>query len=71
MIEVLKTDVENSISAVEILEHIHATFPTYHVNFDLKDCDRILRIKNSAGAVDVGRVMQMLTDLGFRAEPLE
>ena len=71
MIEVFKTDVEDSTSAVELLDHINANFPTYQVNFDLNDCDRILRIKNATGAVEAGRVLNLLTKLGHKAERLE
>lgn len=71
MIEVFKTDVEDLKSADELLNHINTHFPAYQVNFDLSDCDRILRIKNASGDVEAGRVVEMIIRLGHKAERLE
>lgn len=71
MIEVFKTDVEDSTSAVKLLDHINTHFPAYQVNFDLSDCDRILRIKNARGVIEAGRVIEIIARLGYKAERLE
>jgi hypothetical protein len=71
MIEVLKTDVEDSKRAVELLDQINARFPAYQVNFDLTDCDRILRIKAEDDTVEAVLVIEMLKKLGHKAERLE
>jgi hypothetical protein len=45
MIEVFKTNVENVDESKMIIRQLHAHFPDYKINFDLDDCDRILRIE--------------------------
>lgn len=45
MIEVFKTNVQDKHQAEMLLEKIHATFYPCSANFDLEDCDNILRVK--------------------------
>jgi hypothetical protein len=47
MIEVFKTDVTDKDQALPILNQITELFPNYRANFDLEDCDRILRIQSN------------------------
>jgi hypothetical protein len=70
MIEVFKTDVEDAVKAAKLLHHLTGKFPTYHLNFDLDDCDRILRIHTKSGTVETDRVIEIMEVLGFKAEPL-
>ena len=70
MIEVFKTDVDDSKYADILVEHIQRIFQGYEVNFDLQDCDKILRVKNVRGAVNSDRLIQMLNKFGFHAEVL-
>ena len=44
MIEVFKTNV-NSTSAQTLLAELQIHFPSCKINFDLEDCDRILRVE--------------------------
>jgi hypothetical protein len=44
MIEIFKTNVDTSI-APELLTQLQHHFPSCKINFDLDDCDRILRIE--------------------------
>jgi hypothetical protein len=44
MIEVFKTNIHCAEKAKQLLELIHASFANYRANFDLEDCDRILRV---------------------------
>lgn len=45
MVEVFKTNVENADESKVIIQQLHIHFPEYRINFDLDDCDRILRIE--------------------------
>jgi hypothetical protein len=47
MVEVFKTDVTGKRQALLVLDQINVLFPHYQVNFDLQDCDRILRIQSN------------------------
>jgi hypothetical protein len=51
------------------LRKIHARFPGYQANFDLSDCDRILRIKAAAN-IEVHHIMLIIRRFGYHAEIL-
>jgi predicted RNA binding protein with dsRBD fold (UPF0201 family) len=70
MIEVFKTNIQTSEEASRIRESILNRFPTYAVNMDLEDCDRILRVKGE-GALAIEDICQMVMDSGFSIEVLE
>ncbi|MCH7403042.1 hypothetical protein ACFOUP_09995 [Belliella kenyensis] len=46
MVEVFATNITNIKEAKAFEGFIMKRFPTYRVNFDLEDCDHILRIEN-------------------------
>jgi hypothetical protein len=69
-IEIFRTDVYDRAEAEMIIQQLHAVFETYRVNFDLHDCDRILRIENAAGAIAPDPVIKMMAELGYAAELL-
>jgi len=70
MIEVFKTDVNDGKHATMLIGQIHKTFVEYEANFDLQDCDKILRVKCRVGTVQVSGLISLLNDFGFRAEVL-
>jgi hypothetical protein len=69
MVEVFKTNVNGSLHAKHLVNVIQYYFNDYKVNFDLDDCDRILRIE-APGTIDVNSVVGLLTDLGVTVEVL-
>ncbi|MBW8684528.1 hypothetical protein [Chitinophaga rhizophila] len=71
MVEVFKTNVNNRRNALLLLRQIHNTCAGYSANFDLQDCDRILRVECDTGAVDPSKVIRMLQDAGYSGEVLE
>ena len=70
MIEVFKTDVDDSKYADILVEHIQRIFHGYEANFDLQDRDKILRVKNVLGNVNSDYLIKMLNRFGFYAEVL-
>ncbi len=70
MIEVFKTDVLSPDHATMLTTEIHSIFKDYQVNFDLHDCDNILRVKCMTGLVQPEPVINFLKDFGFNAEVL-
>ncbi|HRP55314.1 hypothetical protein [Agriterribacter sp.] len=70
MIEVFKTNVHNRHDAAMLIEQIHRSFLDYQANFDLEDCDRILRVKCISGVIKSALLIDFLKDLGFEAEVL-
>ncbi|HEY4151372.1 MAG TPA: hypothetical protein VGM41_20680 [Chitinophagaceae bacterium] len=64
MVEVFKTDVKDRRHAYQLVEQIHETFGDYTANFDLHDCDRILRVKCTTGFVQAPLLVELLKDYG-------
>lgn len=64
-IEVFKTNVEKDEEAERIIHIIRACFDGYKANFDLEDCDRILRVQSSNGAVKAEKITALLERLGY------
>jgi len=71
MIEVFKTNITNAESASEILDRIHDTFPDCRANFDLHDCDNILRVVCRSGTMDADTFIQFLRSCHCKAEILD
>lgn len=69
-IEVFKTNVEDRNHANMLVDRIHESFINYQVNFDLEDCDKILRVKCRDESVCTKSLIRFLNELGFNAEVL-
>ncbi len=70
MVEVFKTNVERHDHATMLVDQIHQVFTEYKANFDLDDCDKILRVKSTSGLVHSSPVIELLNYYGFQAEVL-
>jgi hypothetical protein len=69
MVEVFKTNVTDSRQAQLLVDAIQASFANCTANFDLDDCDRILRVV-SKSFVQQSAVIALLYGHGFHAEVL-
>jgi hypothetical protein len=69
-IEVFRTNVTSERHANMLLHQIHTTYADYEANFDLDDCDKILRVKCNGRSVDPAQLIDMLKDYGFDADVL-
>ncbi len=56
-----------SADAEKILMLLEQVYPGYRVNFDLDDCDHILRIKYEGGLPDIIGVTNIVFEAGFIA----
>ncbi|MEJ7738429.1 MAG: hypothetical protein WKF97_13450 [Chitinophagaceae bacterium] len=70
MVEVFKTNVTDQRCADILVDQIHTCFVDYSANFDLQDCDRILRVKSTNGLIESSSVINILKDWGYHAEVL-
>jgi hypothetical protein len=70
MVEVFKTNVVDATRAEMLVEKIHHNFTYYKANFDLDDCDNILRIKSFTGQVQSSPLIHFLQEHGVDAEIL-
>jgi hypothetical protein len=70
MVEVFKTNVTDHRQAFILLMEIRKRFGDYAANFDLQDCDRILRVKCLGGSVQSSAIINLVGMYGFNAEIL-
>jgi hypothetical protein len=68
MIEVFKTDVVQLNEANEIIRKLLEHFPAYAINFDLEDCDNILRVKGDD--IDAKLIIEILSNNNYICEIL-
>lgn len=69
MVEVFKTDVIKKNKANEILTELQREFPNLKINFDLSDCDRILRVEGQRIAVE--QIISRMQEQNHSCELLE
>lgn len=69
MIEVFKTDISNKTTAKAILKILKQRFPTSNFNFDLNDCDKILRTESDCKLNQ--QIIEIINNQGFSCEVLE
>jgi len=69
MIEVFKTNVEEAGHAKNVITLLLQHFPCAKINFDLDDCDRILRIEGENFATE--KVVGLVAESGFICIALE
>ena len=63
MVEVFQTDVKQAQQADSLINELLQHFPDSKINFDLDDCDKILRIEGLNFLAD--KVMMLLKEHGF------
>ena len=69
MVEIFKTNVEINTDAKAIVSILQRQFPHHKINFDLEDCDRILRIEG--GRFNPKQIIEHLNLQGYICVPLE
>lgn len=70
MIEVFKTNVTERGEADRLIRCIHQNFPGYKANFDLDDCDKILRVDAGANMIHTNGLVSLLKGFGYCADVL-
>ena len=68
MVEIFKTNVTDHPQAEKIIALLKLHFPCYSVNFDLHDCDNILRIKGDT--VRINEIEHLVSNAGFHCSVL-
>ncbi len=68
IIEVFKTDVQDAGDSDELVQKLTACLPGSKVNFDLEDCDNVLRVE--AENFTAERIIRILNNCGYNCELL-
>ncbi|MBP0902524.1 hypothetical protein ACFSKN_02750 [Mariniflexile gromovii] len=69
MVEIFKTNIADENTAKTVLSELAIHLPNSYINFDLEDCDNILRIENCS--INVNLVVSILNTNGFNCELLQ
>lgn len=69
MIEIFKTNIDEIQIANNIIEQLLNYFPGSKINFDLEDCDKILRIENHR--IEPITIIKVVTENNYKCEILE
>jgi hypothetical protein len=69
MVEVFKTNIQNGRQATVVLKKLVQLFPKCRINFDLTDCDKILRVEGKIASPE--KIIEVVTTDGFKCEVLE
>jgi len=69
MVEVFKTNVESTREAKLIVKKLAQAFPAHKINFDLSDCDRILRVEGDH--ILENKITGIVTSLNYECKMLE
>jgi hypothetical protein len=69
MVEVFKTNVQKVYQADMLVNALLQFFPDSIINFDLDDCDKILRIEGSS--IITERVMMLIKQNGYQCRLLK
>ncbi|MET4084123.1 hypothetical protein ABIB40_004097 [Pedobacter sp. UYP30] len=70
MVEIYKTNVTNQKDASEIIRKLNEHFPYYKINFDLEDCDKILRVESLKKELEIEGIIKLIRNIGFDIELL-
>ena len=69
MVEVFKTNVQKKTQSKMLLCILSEAFPSLKINFDLSDCDKVLRVEGDN--MDALRIMILVKEYGFNCEVLD
>jgi hypothetical protein len=69
MIEVFRTNVQKKAQSKMLLCILSETFPSFKINFDLSDCDKVLRVEGDN--MEALSIMMLVKEYGFTCELLD
>jgi len=69
MVEVFKTNVQKKTQSKMLLSILSEAFPSFKINFDLADCDKVLRVEGDN--MEALRIMMLVKEYGFNCEVLD
>lgn len=66
---VFKTNIGERGIADSLIQRISSIYPKALINFDLEDCDRVLRVEGNG--INANAIIKTLQELGFECIELE
>jgi len=68
MIEVFKTNVVKKSQAKTLLKILEERFNDFKINFDLSDCDKVLRVQGKI--ISLEEIIELVNANGYQCEVL-
>jgi hypothetical protein len=69
MVEVFKTNVQKRTESKMLHGILSEAFPSSKINFDLTDCDKVLRVEGKN--TEAFRIITLVRENGFKCEVME
>ena len=69
MVEIFKTNIDDKMHAEQVVDLLNNHFPAFMINFDLHDCDKILRVKGDS--IPVNEIVNLVSAKGFDCSLLD
>jgi hypothetical protein len=69
MVEAFKTNVQKKKQSKMLLCILSEAFPSFKINFDLSDCDKVLRVEGDN--IEASSIMKLVKESGFKCEILD
>ena len=69
MVEAFKTNVQKKAQSKMLLSILSEAFPSFKINFDLSDCDKVLRVEGDN--MEALTIMIIVKEYGFNCELLD
>jgi hypothetical protein len=60
MVEIFRTNVKSKRLAGKVLKALQSHLPAFNFNFDLEDCDRILRVQSNGAPVECPKIIRIV-----------
>jgi tRNA G26 N,N-dimethylase Trm1 len=68
MIEIFKTNVVKKSQAKTLLKILEERFNDFKINFDLSDCDKVLRVQGKI--ISLEEIIELVNANGYQCEVL-
>lgn len=69
IVEVFKTNVLEDNEAKELIAKLSTHFPGFKINFDLQDCDKILRVEGKQ--IPPEEIIKLINTQGYQCRLLD
>ena len=70
IVKVFKTDVQDPFSALFVIQVLQEALSHCRINFDLDDCDRVLRVESHIGSIEETQIQLLVARCGHYCVPL-
>jgi len=70
IVKVFKTNVNDYLDASHIINLLQQAFSNCKINFDLHDCDKILRVESPQEFLNERDIQLLIAECGYHCEPL-